>query len=70
MKQWTDNGPTDGNKIRVVIGRFQPFCRGHEYLIDQACKDAVTLVIFLGSVNHAQTFKNPFTDFERQIIFS
>lgn len=68
MKQWTDNGPTDGNRIHVVIGRFQPFHRGHEYLIDQACKDADTLVIFLGSANHAQTFKNPFTDFERQII--
>lgn len=68
MKGWEDNRPTDGKRIHVVIGRFQPFHIGHEHLVKQACTDADLLIVFLGSANHAQTFKNPFTDFERQAI--
>jgi len=67
-KGWRDMAPTNGNRIHCVIGRFQPFHMGHEYLIDKACEHADILIVFLGSANHAQTFKNPFTDFERQIM--
>ena len=67
-KGWRDNAPTNGDRIHAVIGRFQMQHLGHDHLFDQALKDADTLIIFLGSANHAITFKNPFTDFERQVM--
>lgn len=67
-KGWRDNAPTNGDRIHAVIGRFQMQHLGHEHLIDQALVGADTLIVFLGSANHAITFKNPFTDFERQVM--
>lgn len=67
-KGWRDNAPTNGDRIHAVIGRFQMPHLGHQHLIDQALVNADTLIIFLGSANHAITFKNPFTDFERQLM--
>lgn len=38
-------------KIGLVIGRFQPFHKGHQYLIDEALKIAEKIVIAIGSSN-------------------
>lgn len=53
------------NKLSVVIGRFQPFHLGHEYLLKQAAEGATHLLVLIGSAEQARTPKNPFTANER-----
>lgn len=38
-------------KLGLVIGRFQPFHLGHQYLIEQALKHADKIIIGIGSSN-------------------
>lgn len=49
----------------LVLGRFQPFHKGHQYLVDKALEECETLVIGVGSAN-IQDEKNPFTFEERR----
>lgn len=49
----------------LVLGRFQPFHKGHQHLIDKALEECETLVIAVGSAN-MQDEKNPFTFEERR----
>lgn len=53
------------NKIGLVIGRFQPFHRGHLFLIKEALKQADELIIAIGSVN-VKDENNPFSYEERK----
>ena len=53
------------HKIGIIIGRFQPFHRGHLYLIKQALKQVDSIVIAVGSAN-INDEKNPFTFNERK----
>jgi len=46
-------------KVGLVIGRFQPFHLGHQYLIEQALKHAEKLVIGIGSSN-VEDENNPY----------
>ena len=48
-----------------VIGRFQMFHRGHEWLLNEARKLGKELVILVGSANSPRSIKNPFTISER-----
>lgn len=52
-------------KTGLVIGRFQPFHRGHLYLIKEALKQAEELSIAIGSVN-VRNEDNPFSYEERK----
>jgi len=52
-------------KAGLIIGRFQPFHRGHLYLVKQALKHANLLIIAVGSAN-ASDEKNPFGFDERK----
>lgn len=52
----------------VFIGRFQPFHRGHEFVVREALKLADTLIILIGSSNSPRTLKNPFTYDEREAM--
>lgn len=51
--------------IAVLIGRFQPFHRGHAALLHRALSTAPRVVIVIGSSFHARSAKNPFTWQER-----
>jgi bifunctional NMN adenylyltransferase/nudix hydrolase len=51
--------------VAVLIGRFQPFHRGHAGLLQTALATAAKVVIVLGSSFHARNAKNPFTWQER-----
>lgn len=52
--------------LALLIGRFQPFHRGHEVLCRAALKDCERLLILLGSGQQARSIKNPWTDAERE----
>lgn len=49
----------------LMIGRFQPFHRGHLYLVQQILSECNELVIAIGSSQFNYTFFNPFTAGER-----
>jgi bifunctional NMN adenylyltransferase/nudix hydrolase len=51
--------------LAVLIGRFQPFHKGHAALVARALEEARRLVVVLGSAHHARSAKNPFTAPER-----
>ena len=56
----------------VVLGRFQPFHRGHESLIKSAVEwrekntPKSKIVIAIGSSNRPETLRNPWTSEERE----
>ena len=55
----------------VVLGRFQPFHLGHEYMLESASKwrnannSNAPLIIAIGSSNRPQNLRNPWTHEER-----
>jgi len=49
----------------VVIGRFQPFHKGHYEIILQAALKARKVLVLIGSSNKPRTYKNPWTYDER-----
>lgn len=49
----------------VFLGRFQPFHRGHQEVIDRALELAHNVVIGIGSANLSRSIKNPWTAEER-----
>jgi len=52
-------------KTALVIGRFQPFHKGHLFLIKQALSVADTVIIGIGSAN-IRNFDNPYTTKQRE----
>lgn len=52
-------------KIGFVLGRFQPFHRGHRYLIEKALEQCESVMIGVGSANVSDE-KNPFSFEERK----
>lgn len=52
-------------KTGLVIGRFQPFHLGHQYLIEQALKHADTIIIGVGSSN-IEDENNPYNVGQRE----
>jgi bifunctional NMN adenylyltransferase/nudix hydrolase len=59
---------SDSMDVAVLIGRFQPFHRGHAGLLQTALATAAKVVIVLGSSFHARNAKNPFTWQERSAM--
>lgn len=53
------------NKVGLVIGRFQPFHKGHLYLIKKALEEVDQLIIGIGSAN-VNNEDNPFSHKERE----
>lgn len=51
--------------VAIVIGRFQPYHRGHMALVEKALDSAGRVVIVLGSSFHARSAKSPFSWQER-----
>lgn len=56
----------DSSRMRgLIIGRFQPFHLGHEYLIETIDEEMDELVVGIGSAGRSHTRKNPLTSGER-----
>lgn len=54
----------------VLIGRFQPFHRGHAALLARALQSASRVLLVLGSAHQARNAKNPFTWEERAAMIA
>lgn len=54
-------------KLAFIVGRFQPFHKGHQHLIDNALSFD-KIILFLGSSQEYKTKKNPFSFDERKEI--
>ncbi|MDC8757134.1 bifunctional nicotinamide-nucleotide adenylyltransferase/Nudix hydroxylase [Janthinobacterium fluminis] len=54
----------------VLIGRFQPFHKGHASLLRMALDAAPKVIVVLGSSFHARSAKNPFTWQERAAMIT
>jgi nicotinamide-nucleotide adenylyltransferase len=49
----------------LLIGRFQPFHRGHIYVIKEIQKAVDEIIICIGSAQKSHSLENPFTAGER-----
>ena len=45
----------------LIIGRFQPFHKGHLFIVHEALKQADTVIIGIGSTNTQDKENNPFS---------
>jgi nicotinamide-nucleotide adenylyltransferase len=45
----------------LLIGRFQPFHKGHVYVIKEILKEVDEIIIGIGSAQLSHTLENPFT---------
>jgi len=52
----------------VLIGRFQPFHRGHLAVVEHALSVAEQVTVIVGSANAAPNIRNPFTFEEREAM--
>ncbi len=54
----------------LLIGRFQPFHKGHVYVIEKILGEVDELIIAIGSAQLSHTLENPFTAGERLMMVS
>lgn len=54
--------------LAVLIGRFQPFHLGHQYLLDDALDMADTVLVLIGSSFEPRSLRNPFSYIEREAM--
>lgn len=52
----------------LLIGRFQPFHKGHLQLIQGVCAEYDEIIIGVGSSQYGNTLENPFTSDERKLM--
>jgi nicotinamide-nucleotide adenylyltransferase len=52
----------------LLIGRFQPFHKGHLQLIQGVCAEYGEVIIGMGSPQYGNTLENPFTSGERKLM--
>lgn len=57
-------------KNGLVIGRFQCFHRGHEFLVRTALDLCEYVYLYIGSAQASRTFKDPFSYDERKQLIS
>ncbi|WP_295724159.1 adenylyltransferase/cytidyltransferase family protein [Leptotrichia wadei] len=48
-------------KTGLVLGRFQTFHKGHEYIINKALEICDKVLVFIGSSDKSGTIENPFS---------
>ncbi len=63
---------TDNNHKNdaLVIGRFQPFHKGHVEVIKKVASECDKVIIGIGSAQYSNTLENPFTADERNQMIS
>lgn len=54
----------------LYIGRFQPYHKGHQYVIEHIAKEADELVIGIGSAQMSHESSDPFTAGERILMIT
>ncbi|MFA5312994.1 MAG: nicotinamide-nucleotide adenylyltransferase [Methanomassiliicoccales archaeon] len=54
----------------LLLGRFQPFHKGHLEVVKEIAKDCDDLIIGIGSAQYSHTLDNPFTAGERHLMIS
>jgi nicotinamide-nucleotide adenylyltransferase len=54
----------------LVIGRFQPFHKGHLEVVRTIAKECESVTIGIGSAQYSHTLDNPFTAGERHLMIS
>ncbi len=52
----------------LIIGRFQPFHKGHAELVKYAVKKYEEIIVVIGSAYNSYTPQNPFTGGERYLM--
>lgn len=52
----------------LLIGRFQPFHKGHMYVIERIAKEVDEIIIGIGSAQKSHCLSNPFTAGERLMM--
>ncbi len=58
------------NNRAFIVGRFQPFHKGHLAIIREILKETESIIIGIGSAQYSHTLKDPFTAGERHIMIS
>ena len=56
------------SKYGIYYGRFQPFHKGHQHVVDTIIKDGLIPVILIGSPTEYNTEKNPYSFYERKAM--
>ncbi|MCK5309571.1 MAG: adenylyltransferase/cytidyltransferase family protein, partial [Thermoplasmata archaeon] len=51
----------------LIIGRFQPFHKGHFEVLKEIAGQVDKLIIGIGSADESYTFEDPFTAGERHL---
>jgi len=54
----------------LLIGRFQPFHKGHMEIIKEMASEVDKLIICIGSAQESHTYEDPFTAGERHLMIS
>ncbi len=54
----------------LIIGRFQPFHKGHLFVIKKVIEEVDELIIGIGSAQFSHSFENPFTAGERILMIA
>jgi nicotinamide-nucleotide adenylyltransferase len=54
----------------LLIGRFQPFHKGHVYVAKEILKEVEEIIIVIGSAQLSHSLENPFTAGERLMMVS
>lgn len=54
----------------LVIGRFQPFHKGHLEVIRSIAEECGSIIVGIGSAQYSHTLENPFTAGERHLMIS
>ncbi|MFB6217588.1 MAG: nicotinamide-nucleotide adenylyltransferase [Halobacteriaceae archaeon] len=52
------------------IGRFQPYHRGHQHVVEEIAADVDELVVAVGTAGESHTTDNPFTGGERVMMLT
>jgi nicotinamide-nucleotide adenylyltransferase len=54
----------------LLLGRFQPFHKGHEQLVERIADEVDEVVIGVGSADASHSVRNPFTAGERIVMIT
>ena len=60
-----NNGLSQTYDLCVFIGRFQPFHRAHQGVVEAGLRQAGRILVLVGSANEPRSLRNPFTAQER-----
>jgi nicotinamide-nucleotide adenylyltransferase len=58
------------NQRALMIGRFQPFHKGHLEVVRKISRECASITIGIGSAQYSHTQDNPFTAGERHLMIS